>query len=104
MFGMSKKEKGAPRYETVRGRVLRCGPEPYRDCTDRFTVLLENSATPYRIHPTMGTDTGRCFVELTQPGDVVSFIVEDGYLDARDFRNESLPVGLVQIYDRREAR
>jgi hypothetical protein len=97
MFGMSKKEK--PVFKLVKGRVLRCGPEPYRDSSDRFTVLLEGSAVPYRIYPRMGAETGRCFVELTQPGDIVSFTVEEGFLDASNFRNESLPAGLVQAYD-----
>lgn len=101
MFGMSKKEK--PVFTKVKGRVLRCGPEPYRDATDRFTVLLEDSAVPYRIHPRVGPETGRCFVELTQPGDVVSFTVEEGYLDANDFHNESLPASLVQLYGPRKA-
>jgi hypothetical protein len=96
MFGMSK--KGPPVFKQVKGRVLRCGPEPYRDSTDRFTVLLEGDDTPYRIYPRMGTETGRCFVELTQPGDVVSFEVEEGFLDSKNFRNESLPAGLVRAY------
>lgn len=83
------KKKPPKEFVEVRGKVERIGMRPFDEVCRGYRVLLEGDNSPYIIPVDIwvGKET---FVELTQPGDEISFIVEKGELRGKRFVNHSL--------------
>jgi hypothetical protein len=77
----------------VRGTVRRFGIRPFDEVFRGYSVMLEGNDIPYILHEDVLVPSVRdnpSFLELTAPGDVISFRVEKGYRNGTHFRNESL--------------
>jgi hypothetical protein len=85
MFGLGKEKE----YTEKKGKVVRIGSMGAIECYQRYVILLEGDSHSY-ITRLWGV--GEDVVALTQPGDMVEFKTEKGYLNVVEgsFVNKTL--------------
>jgi predicted RNA-binding protein with PUA domain len=85
MFGLGKNKE----YVEVKGKVMRIGVVSASENIQACVILLEGDIHSY-ISRLCGA--GEDVVALTQPGDLVEFKTEKGYLDLvpKSFVNKTL--------------
>ena len=85
MFGFKKEKE----YVEVKGKVARIGSIGATESVQRYVILLEGDSQSY-ITRLWGV--GEDVVALTQPGDVVEFKTQKGYLNVVEgtFVNKTL--------------